>query len=184
MDFITSDTHFLHANSLNFEGCALRKSLYKNEGEMNEGIIRQWNSQAKPGDTIFVLGDIACATDKKITHNLPGILERLNGHIILVRGNHDTYTTQKIMAEHGHIVCDYYEYKIDKNLICMSHYLHAAWNRSRYGSVHLFGHHHGSVDVKAGRCFDVGFDVWGKLLTVREAYELAKSREICSPIRL
>ena len=45
MDFITSDTHFLHANSLNFEGCALRKSLYKTEEEMNEGIIRQWNKQ-------------------------------------------------------------------------------------------------------------------------------------------
>ena len=65
MDFITSDTHFLHANSLNFEGCALRKSLYKTEEEMNEGIIRQWNKQAKPDDTIFVLGDIACATDRK-----------------------------------------------------------------------------------------------------------------------
>ena len=80
MDFITSDTHFLHANSLNFEGCALRKSLYKTEEEMNEGIIRQWNKQAKPDDTIFVLGDIACATDKKIAHNI-FITLKINGNL-------------------------------------------------------------------------------------------------------
>lgn len=171
MDFITSDTHFLHANSLNFEGCALRKSLYKTEEEMNEGIIRQWNKQARPNDTIFVLGDIACATDKKIAHNLPGILERLNGHIILVRGNHDTPTTLKIMAEYGHTVLDYYEYKMNKQLMCMSHYPFAAWNKQRYGSCQAFGHCHGGF-AGVGRQMDVGWDNWARLLTVNEVFNL------------
>lgn len=185
MKFVTADLHLLHKNILKFDSSQKHRGQYKgNLDSMHRGIITTWNDQVSPDDTVFLLGDICCAKDKDIAHDLQYFLDIMNGHIILVRGNHDTETTVRIMKEFGHEVVDYYECRDFEDLICMSHYLHAAWNRSGYGSVHLFGHHHGSVDVKAGRCLDVGYDAWGKLLTLEEAYEFAKSREICSPIRL
>ena len=49
---------------------------------------------------------------------------------------------------------------------------HRGQYKGNLDSMHLFGHHHGSVDVKAGRGLDVGYDVWGKLLTLEEAYNM------------
>ena len=75
------------------------------------------------------------------------------------------------MAEHGHVVCDYYEYKMNKQLMCMSHYPFAAWNKQRYGSCQAFGHCHGGF-AGVGRQMDVGWDNWARLLTVNEVFDL------------
>jgi len=149
---------------------------------MNAGIITEWNSTVSPEDTVFHLGDIACTKDKNINNLLPDVINMLNGHIILVRGNHDTKTTVRIMKEFGHDVVDYYELRYNKSLICMSHYQFATWNRKHHGSVQLFGHAHGTTQQFFGRQFDVGWDVWGRLLPLEEAYSLAMSFDIDSRV--
>ncbi|EKP4068446.1 metallophosphoesterase family protein [Escherichia coli O157] len=179
--FVTSDTHFLHQRVMEFDSCQKHRSQYDhNLDSMNAGIIAEWNSVVSPADTVFHLGDIACTNDKNINKLLPDILDMLNGHIILVRGNHDTRTTVRIMKEFYHEVVDYYELRHNKNLICMSHYQFAKWNRKPHGSVQLFGHAHGTTQQLFGRQLDVGWDVWGRLLPLEEAYRTAMSFDIDS----
>src|SRR5690606_6691879 len=52
---------------------------------MNESLIRRWNAQVAPGDSVWILGDLAMG---KRHETLP-LVERLNGHKSLVPGNHD-----------------------------------------------------------------------------------------------
>jgi calcineurin-like phosphoesterase family protein len=85
--FFTSDLHFGHN----------KEFLYKPRGfetieEHDAAIIRNWNDDVSPDDTVFVLGDIMMGED-----HAAGLekLKQLNGHIIIKRGNHDTNMKMK-----------------------------------------------------------------------------------------
>ena len=80
--FVCSDCHFNHKNILKYEPEA---RPFETVEEMNEKIISNWNSVVSPEDTVYVLGDFAMGLPEKI----PSIVERLNGKIIIIRGNHD-----------------------------------------------------------------------------------------------
>lgn len=79
--FFISDTHFCSGNIINY--C---HRPFANADEMNETLIKNWNSVVQPEDTVFHLGDFVMHESE----NIPPILSQLNGHIILCRGNHDT----------------------------------------------------------------------------------------------
>lgn len=53
--------------------------------EMNEALISIWNSTIQPKDTIFHLGDFSFGNVEETM----AILQRLNGKIHLIQGNHD-----------------------------------------------------------------------------------------------
>ena len=86
MLFFTSDWHFNHD----------REFVWKQRGfssvdEMNEEIIRRHNEIVTDNDIVYFLGD-AClggASEEMIRKNCE-LIERLNGNIIMLRGNHDT----------------------------------------------------------------------------------------------
>jgi len=78
--FFTSDTHFGHKNILDF--C---HRPFKDIEEHDQALIANWNSVVGPDDTVFHLGDFAFGGFPFWKH----IREQLNGHIILIRGNHD-----------------------------------------------------------------------------------------------
>lgn len=78
--FFTSDTHFNHSNIIRF--C---NRPFHNVEEMNETIIRNWNSVVAPDDIVFHLGNFCLGGAAEWTK----ILERLNGRIYLILGNHD-----------------------------------------------------------------------------------------------
>ena len=54
--------------------------------EMNEAIIERWNSVVGADDDVYVLGDLMLGDNEK------GLdcIERLNGKLHIVLGNHDT----------------------------------------------------------------------------------------------
>lgn len=79
-NFFTSDTHFHHANVIGY--C---KRPWGGVEEMNTALVDKWNARVKDGDTVYHCGDFAFRHDK---HWLD-ILERLNGKIVLIKGNHD-----------------------------------------------------------------------------------------------
>ena len=81
--YLTSDVHFNHLNILTYEA---KTRPFANVDEMNEKIIENWNNVVTAEDTVYVLGDLGMGTLDK----LPALVKRLNGKIILVRGNHDT----------------------------------------------------------------------------------------------
>ena len=83
MIYLTSDTHFNHTNILKYEATS---RPFETIEEMNETIIANWNNVVKEEDTIYVLGDFFMGKLEEIEP----IYKRLNGKIILIRGNHDT----------------------------------------------------------------------------------------------
>jgi calcineurin-like phosphoesterase family protein len=95
MLFITSDTHFNHKNIIKYSNRPFELSK-SGVNYMNEYIIKQWNSVVKETDDVLHIGDFAIGNDienfdskKEFYKN---ILSRLNGHKILIRGNHDHET--------------------------------------------------------------------------------------------
>ena len=86
--FFTSDTHFNHANVIQYCG-----RPFASVDEMNREMIARWNSTVGPDDTVYHLGDFALG---KFAKAAP-ILHRLNGaRKILVLGNHDRSARQML----------------------------------------------------------------------------------------
>ena len=80
MIYITSDTHFSHKNIIEY--C---DRPYTNPEEMNKDLISKWNSVVKEDDIVLHLGDVGFG----LVEELSPIIQGLNGHKILIRGNHD-----------------------------------------------------------------------------------------------
>ena len=84
--FVISDTHFGHANILQFtrtDGSRVR--TFSCVEEMDEFMVEKWNSVVRPQDKIYHLGDVAMSK-----HHIATV-GRCNGHKRLVLGNHDTH---------------------------------------------------------------------------------------------
>jgi calcineurin-like phosphoesterase family protein len=80
--WLTSDTHFWHNNIIRY--C---NRPFATVEEMNEALIKNWNSVIGPDDIVYHLGDFCFGSvDKWNTVLAPGVL---NGHIHLILGNHD-----------------------------------------------------------------------------------------------
>jgi calcineurin-like phosphoesterase family protein len=90
--FFISDTHFGHANILNFlkpDGTHLRN--FESSEMMDEFMIEKWNSVVKPYDRVYHLGDVAMKKSSIAT------LARCNGHKRLIRGNHDIFDIEEYL---------------------------------------------------------------------------------------
>jgi len=79
--------------------------------EMDETLIANWNSCVKPDDLVYHLGDFAISSAA-----LNSVCSRLNGHKILIKGNHDKgwekfykagfgYVTNEAVVKIGHYTC-------------------------------------------------------------------------------
>lgn len=84
MIWFTSDLHFNHNKDF----------IYGPRGfssieEHDEEIIKRWNKVVESDDTVFVLGDLLL-NDKKDDDAIKNTIDRLEGNIIIVPGNHDT----------------------------------------------------------------------------------------------
>ena len=91
--WFTSDTHFYHEQDFLY-----KPRGFQNFEEMNEAIVERWNSVVKPGDVVYHLGDVL------MNHYDINIINRLNGTIFLIKGNHDTDNKLRAIAETGKLV--------------------------------------------------------------------------------
>lgn len=82
-----SDTHFGHENAVSKfkrpDGSPLRD--FANAEEMDEYMIARWNERVQSNERVYHCGDVV------INRKFLSQLERLNGRIVLVKGNHDIY---------------------------------------------------------------------------------------------
>lgn len=81
MDFIISDLHFNSENIIKY--C---NRPFVDAAHAREEMINRWNSVVGEFDTVYVLGDFIMGPPEQAI----SILNSLKGHIVLVRGNHDT----------------------------------------------------------------------------------------------
>lgn len=149
--FVTADDHWGHKNIIH-----LSKRPFSDINEMNEALIQNWNSIVPSDGTVYHLGDMfyKMPLDKAYS-----ILERLNGQIHLIEGNHDQVTVQlrhpKIQFLGGlHMIW------IGKTKLVMCHYAMRVWQSSHKGSWHIYGHSHGGLPENGTLSFDVGVDCW------------------------
>lgn len=139
--WLTSDTHFDHVNIMKYEPS--RSELFKDNLDMTEKLIENWNSVVKPDDLIFHLGDVFfCKADR-----MAEIAAQLNGRKILIRGNHDKGYSNSKFKKLGFDVYNYYFI----NGLLLSHYpqsesaLKVAIGEGMLkGNVH--GHVHSSIE--------------------------------------
>lgn len=81
--FITSDTHFHHNNIIKY--C---NRPFSNSEEMDEALVKNWNSVVRPNDKVYHLGDVYFPKYKDQKY-CDYFLGRLNGTKRLILGNHD-----------------------------------------------------------------------------------------------
>lgn len=141
MIWFTADLHLGHTNIIKY--C---DRPFAGVNEMDEAIVLNFARMIHPDDTLYLIGDTTFIKDASLW------LNRIPGHKILIRGNHDhknpegydkIYDT-KLIRHQGH-------------KIWLSHYSHRVWPESHRGAIHLFGHSHGTLPG-FGRSFDVGVD--------------------------
>jgi len=144
--FVTSDQHFDHKNIIKYS-----KRPFAELGEMNQAIISRWNKTVSPTDTVYVLGDF-CFGKYPATY-----LNQLNGHLHLIKGNHDSKPTTRY--EKWVDVSDYKEIKHEGVSFVLCHYPFETWRKSHHGAIHLHGHCHGNSREVVNR-WDVGVDVF------------------------
>jgi calcineurin-like phosphoesterase family protein len=151
--FVTSDTHFGHANIIKY--C---NRPFDSVSEMDESLIQRWNTRVGVADTVYFLGDFGmCSDDRKLE-----ILSQLNGDIKFIMGNHDKkYRSCSSMKDLllGEVLDNIHYMSHEGKDFVMCHYPIEDWPD---GAIMLHGHVHtqfGSVLEK--NKYDVGVDMYG-----------------------
>ena len=117
---------------------------YKFDGSrvfhMNETIIANWNSVVGPDDIIFHLGDF-CLGDSAEWIN---VLNRLNGKIYLIAGNHDIKDLRQNYTKYFEQITMQMHIEVDKQKIYLSHCPFLCYGGVYRDTWQLFGHVHTS----------------------------------------
>ena len=158
--FFTSDTHFGHENIIKF--C---NRPFKTTQEMDDTLIQNWNNTIGPEDTVFHLGDFAFG-GSQVWNNA---LNRLNGHKVLIIGNHDLKNLRQGYMSHFEAVLPQAQLQIEDRAVYLNHYPFLCYGgsyRGEKGAVYqLFGHVHSgpnSTGLDSDRlkyCFSYQYDV-------------------------
>lgn len=150
--FFTSDLHHMHKNIVQYTNRSAETSTENHD----EWLIEKWNLQVKNSDTVYVLGDIS------FSHKAEEVLKffkRLNGSVIVIKGNHDrTEILNELLVSNAISKWyDYKEIKIQDTNTVLFHFPIACWNKQGRSSWHLHGHSHGNYKA-TGKILDVGLD--------------------------
>lgn len=170
MIYLTSDLHFNHDKEFVWKARG-----FSSVEEMNEEIIKRFNSVVQEDDDIYILGDLCMSGDIVANRHL---IERLNGRLHIVYGNHDTENRMRMYCDCKNVVelCGYATIlKFKKYRFYLSHYPTNTANYDdeeplRVRTINLCGHIHATdklcdikeegslryhVEVDAHNCYPV-----------------------------
>lgn len=134
--WVAADHHFGHANILTFkrdDGTMLRS--FKNIEEHDETIIARHNERVDPSDRAYLLGDVVI--NRRNLHTLG----RLNGRLVLVKGNHDIFQLKDYLPYFDDIRSYVVQKDKDKNKVILSHIPIHPDSLGRFGT-NIHGHLH------------------------------------------
>lgn len=132
--WFSSDTHFGHDRDFIWGARG-----FKNVTEMNEQIVKNWNSVVKEDDIVYLLGDIMLGDGSGLKY-----LKQLNGTIYIALGNHDTNSRAELYKE-CHNVADVqmgYRIKAGKRTVILSHYPTITANGDDIKTLNFYAHTH------------------------------------------
>jgi len=185
--WITSDTHFNHKNIAGPK-ISSWKSGYRNFNsiqEMNTALIKNINDCVKEDDILYHLGDWSFGGAQNILYFRRALICK-NIHLIL--GNHDQHIVDEEIESNGESfnpfnlfssVQNTFTGYIGKTYFHLSHYSHRVWPSSHKGSIHLYGHSHGSIP-DYGKSMDVGVDAHKEFRPyhINEILQIMSKRDI------
>jgi len=138
--WLISDTHFNHANIINFKDRItgeLVRGQFSSVDEMNECMLDKWNETVKDGDTVIHCGDVLFGMDKVAW--MEANFAKLPGKKKLVLGNHDN--VKQLAPFFKEIVL----WSSAPGIVCTHTPLHAqTLNEGRWeeGVINVHGHIH------------------------------------------
>lgn len=157
--YFTSDLHFNHKNI-----CKYCNRPYSSVLDMNDGIIRNWNTVINENTDVIVLGDLGfCGYN-----TLELYMKQLKGNIHLIQGNHDDDKVVKKLLENGIIKSCYKLINVlvegdeecpDQELT-LCHFPMIDWYNKNKGSWMIHGHDHQLTNTPSHSSahWDVGLD--------------------------
>lgn len=138
MNFYFSDSHLGHENIIR-----LSKRPFKSVEEMDETIIKNWNSVVTDDDDVYIVGDFSYKSGK----NPVEYLKQLKGKKHLVIGNHDSRILKDPAARKMFVdIKDRYDINDNGTRIILDHYPLVEWNGFFRGALHFYGHIHNNVE--------------------------------------
>lgn len=169
MIWITSDLHLNHDRPFIYQARGF-DSVY----DMNDTIIRNWNSVVSPDDDVYVLGDLMLNNNDAIK-----IIKNLKGNIHIILGNHDTDERVRLYNSCWNVVEICYATVIKYNgyHFYLSHYPTICSNHDddkplRKRMINLCGHTHTTdrfIDMDKGLIYHVELDAHDmKLVSIDE----------------
>jgi len=141
--FLVSDTHFGHNGVCHFMRSDGETKLrpWDTAEEMDEEMVRRWNERVGKKDKVYHLGDVV------INRKSLGIMRRLNGDKVLIRGNHDIFRDDEYRQHFRELRA----YHVMNGMI-LSHIPIFEGSLGRFG-VNIHGHTHANRVTKP-----LGFD--------------------------
>lgn len=148
MRYYIADQHFFH-DILNH---SMDQRGFENVEEMNEYMITKWNNKVRKRDDVIILGDFSLGSAAETA----SILERLQGRIYLIQGNHDRYLSYKDMdLSRFKWIKPYEELSDDGRKVVLCHYPIMCY-RGQYNynkndkprTYMLHGHVHDTTDQR------------------------------------
>ena len=154
--WLISDYHAFHKNiahgSSNWEGKNGTRP-FKDQFEMTTKLAENTNKVVAAEDILIHHGDWSFGGHA----NILKFREMINCRtIITLIGNHDQHITKPEYFKLFDRVLKYNEFRFGGKLVCQFHYPIMSWNEIGRGSIHSFGHCHGSLGPQVGRRKDIG----------------------------
>lgn len=121
MRYYIADTHFYHERILD----KMDHRGFETVEMMNEYMIQKWNAKVQQNDEVVILGDFCWGKAEKANE----ILERLQGQLYLIYGNHDHFVGNKNFNRNRFIwVKSYAELYDNKRKVVLCHYPIVCYN--------------------------------------------------------
>lgn len=138
MNYFIADTHW---GDTEFGIIDFERRPFKNQRDMIDTMIDNWNNTVTDDDTVWHLGDVFWELDKDLRKH---IINRLNGHKRLVLGNHDREFNTEYWRSIG------FEEVYDNPIIVDDFYIlsHEPLYMTVGPYVNIFGHVHGNPMYK------------------------------------
>lgn len=162
--FISSDYHFNHDREFIWKARG-----FKSVDEMNETIIANHNAVVAPEDDVYLLGDLALGGGgPDVLAKNKALIERLNGKLHVIWGNHDTPSREKMYVECKNVCYNFIPRAETLNYkgyhFYLSHFPTLTSNLEKESlkqcTLNLFGHTHQETNFYQGLSFlyHVGVD--------------------------
>lgn len=148
MRYYIADPHFFHG-ALNTK---MDRRGFESVEAMNEYMLRQWNRKVRKNDEVVILGDLSWGKAEETNE----LLERLNGRLYLIQGNHDRFLKNKDYNAGRFVwIKPYEELQDNKRKVILCHYPIMCYNGQYRADENgnpkvymLYGHVHDTQDQR------------------------------------